>query len=638
MSSAIAAGKRIPIVPRPQPHLLALDSFAIGKRDAGAYGRSMTTETTEATTFDTVAAAFAETAARHASEPAIRSADGAVDWTWGEYWRRAREAAAALAGLGVEHRDTVALWLTNRPEFHVADSGAMLLGGAPFSVYSTFTVEQAEHVIGDAGARILITEPAFLESALAVRDSGRTDVKTVVLVEGSHAEAMSWQELLDCAEEGFDVEAASARVGPDDLVTLIYTSGTTGAPKGVQLTHRNVTSLAAAIRDHAGFPEGLRAISYLPMAHIAERICTHYEPMLLGWQVTTCANPRAVAEVIPQVRPSFLFSPPRLWEKLRAGVLARLEGAPEERQREARAALEAALEKVRLEQAGEPVPEELAARVAAAEEAIFAGIRHLLGLDEVQVAVVGAAPCPAEVIEFFHALGVPLAEVYGMSETTGVHTFNPRGAVRIGTAGTLLPGCEIRLSEEGEVLMRGPNVMMGYRNLPEKTAETIDADGWLHSGDVGEIDEDGYLRIVDRIKELIINAAGKNMSPANIEATLKSSSPLIGTACAIGDGRPYNVALITLDPDAATAFAEANGIAARSPEELARHEKVREEVEQGVERANQQLARVEQIKRFALLPDEWQPGGEELTPTMKLRRRPIAETYAAEIESLYAAR
>jgi long-chain acyl-CoA synthetase len=588
------------------------------------------------TSADTMCSAFVQTAARHAAEPAIRSADGATEWSWADYERRAREAAAGLAGLGVGRGDTVALWLTNRPEFHVADSGAMLLGAAPFSVYPTFTTEQAEHVIGDAGAHVLVTERAFLESALAVRDSARTAVKLVVLVEGSHPEAMAWNELLDCAEPGFDVDAASARVEPDDLVTLIYTSGTTGPPKGVELTHRNVSSLVAALRDHAGFPEGLRAISYLPMAHIAERICTHYEPMLLAWEVTTCPNPREVAAVLAEVRPGFFFSPPRLWEKLRAGVLARLEAAPEEMRDAATAGLAAAIETVRLEQAGEPVPEELQSAVLRADDALFAELREQLGLDRVRVAVVGAAPCPPDVIEFFHAIGIPLGEVYGMSETTGVHTFNPPQAIRIGTAGTLLPGLELRVSDDGEVLMRGPNIMRGYRNLPDKTAEAIDSDGWLHSGDVGEVDDDGYLRIVDRIKELIINAAGKNMSPANIEAAVKAGSPLIGAACAIGDGRPYNIALIALDPDAAAAFASANAIAEASIEGLARHEKVREEVERGVERANRKLARVEQIKRIAILSGEWHADSDELTPTMKLRRRAIAEKYASKIEALYA--
>ena len=607
---------------------------AIGLAGRAAYGLRMQPTATLA---ETMCGAFGITSARWADQRALRSADGDLAWTWAEYDRHARETAAGLAGLGVRHGDTVALWLTNRPEFHVTDTGALMLGAAPFSVYQTFTVEQAEHVIGDSGARVLITEPRFLENALAVRDSSRTAVETVVLVEGSHPQALNWQELLDCAADGFDVDAAIAQVDPGDLATLIYTSGTTGPPKGVELTHRNVAFLVAALADHAGFPEGVRVISYLPMAHIAERLCTHYAPMILGWQVTTCADPRGVVKLLPEVRPGFFFSPPRLWEKLRAGLLAQLEGAPDDARQPVVHALDDALEKIRLEQAGDPVPDELDVRVAKANDGALAEVREQLGLDQVRVAIVGAAPCPPEVIEFFRAIGVPLVEVYGMSETTGVHTVNPPAAVRIGTAGTHLPGVETKLSDEGEVLMRGPHIMRGYRNLPEKTAETIDADGWLHSGDVGKIDADGYLAIVDRIKELIINAAGKNMSPTNIEATLKSGSALIGAACVIGDGRPYNVALITLDPEVAAAFAKANGIAAQSLEALARTEELRDRIERGIESANQKLARVEQIKRFAILPVEWQAGGDQLTPTMKLKRKPIAKMYAAEIDALYAA-
>ena len=256
---------------------------------------------------------------------------------------------------------------------------------------------------------------------------------------------------------------------------------------------------------------------------------------------------------------------------------------------------------------------------AASSDAVLRG----LGLDQIRVAVVGAAPCPAEVIGFWHALGVPLGEVYGASETTGVATLNPPEAIKAGTAGPALSGVEVQLSEAGEVLIRGPVVMAGYRNLPDQTAETIDREGWLHSGDIGTFDEDGYLRIVDRIKEIIINAAGKNMSPANIEATLKAASPLIGTVVCIGDGRPYNAALILLDPDVAA------GRDAHDPETVAL-------VQQAVDQANAQLARVEQIKRFRIIEEEWLAGGDELTPTMKLKRKPVAEKYAAEIEELYA--
>jgi long-subunit acyl-CoA synthetase (AMP-forming) len=290
---------------------------------------------------------------------------------------------------------------------------------------------------------------------------------------------------------------------------------------------------------------------------------------------------------------------------------------------------------VRLEQAGEEVPEELAKGAAMAEEMMFAGLRQKLGLDEVVAVNVGAAPTPLEVLEFFHAIGIPVGELWGMSETCGVATLNPPEKVKLGTVGPPVPGVEIKLAEDGEVLVKSDCVMPGYRNLPEKTEETFD-DGWLLTGDIGELDEEGYLRIVDRKKELIINAAGKNMSPANIESKLKAASPLIGQVCAIGDRRPYNTALIVLDSDYAPTWAKEHGLEGRSVEELATEEAAIAAIQEGVDEANAKMARVEQIKKFKLLPEEWAPGGDELTPTMKLKRRPIAEKYEAEIEELYA--
>jgi long-subunit acyl-CoA synthetase (AMP-forming) len=282
------------------------------------------------------------------------------------------------------------------------------------------------------------------------------------------------------------------------------------------------------------------------------------------------------------------------------------------------------LRKVKLEQAGEPVPDDLRAEHAKADELVLSKMRKLLGLDEVESVNVGAAPTPREVIEFFHAIGVPLAELWGMSETTGYGTCNPPGRIKIGTVGPVSPGVEIKLADDGEVLMRGAMVTSGYRNDPDKTREAIDDEGWLHTGDVGEFDDDGYLKIVDRKKELIINAGGKNMSPANIEAKVKASSPVIGQVIAIGDMKPYNVALITLDPDVAPAFAQQKG-----------EEELMAEVERGVAAANEEMARVEQIKRYTVLKEDWQPGRDELTPTMKLKRKPIHEKYSKEIEELY---
>jgi long-chain acyl-CoA synthetase len=336
------------------------------------------------------------------------------------------------------------------------------------------------------------------------------------------------------------------------------------------------------------------------------------------------------------VRPQWFFAVPRIWEKLKAGLETMLAGLPDEQRTNAQGALQAAIEKVRTEQRGEPVPDELAEKVRQADEQLFSGLRAHLGFDQVVAVNVGAAPTPLEVLEFFHAIGIPVSELWGMSETCGAGAVNPPDAIKLGTVGKPGPGIEIKLADDGEVLVKSDVVMIGYRNMPEKTAEAIDDDGWMHTGDIGEFDDDGYLKIVDRKKEIIINAAGKNMSPAYIEAQIKTASPLIGQAVAIGDRRSYNVALITLDPDYAPAWAAQNGLEGKSLEDLAREDKVREEVSKGVEVANSKLARVEQIKKFHIVEGDWQPGGEELTPTMKLKRKPIDQKYNDVIEELYS--
>jgi long-subunit acyl-CoA synthetase (AMP-forming) len=311
-------------------------------------------------------------------------------------------------------------------------------------------------------------------------------------------------------------------------------------------------------------------------------------------------------------------------------------GQPDEQREPLEAALSAAIEKVRLEQAGEEVPAELAATVAEADEKYFAALRAMLGLDQVVTINVGAAPTPVEVLEFFHAIGLPLAELWGMSETCGGGTVNPPGKIRIGTVGPAVPGVELKLAEDGEVMIRGDLIMLGYRNMADETAATIDADGWLATGDIGEFDDSMYLKIVDRKKELIINAAGKNMSPANIEAQIKTASPLIDQVCCIGDGRPYNTALISLDADFAPQWAAREGLEDASIASLSQNADMLQLVQEAVDEGNSHLARVEQIKKFTLLPAEWEPGGDELTPTMKLKRKPIAAKYADEIEALYA--
>jgi long-subunit acyl-CoA synthetase (AMP-forming) len=582
----------------------------------------------------TVAEAFHRTVAETPDRVAVRTLDDAVSLTWSALAQRVDALAGGLAKLGVGRGDTVALMIGNRPEFHLVDLAVTMLGATPFSIYQTLAPEQIAYVVGDAGARLAIAEAALLPNLLAARRD-LPELARIVVLDGPAPGAIPLEEV-EGSNPGFDVESAWRAVTADDVLTLIYTSGTTGPPKGVQLVHRNVMACARALRQLIPVPEGGRVISWLPSAHIAERAAHHYLPTIFGLTITTCPNPKELLAYLSAVRPHWFFAVPRIWEKMKAGLEARLAGLPEEQRARIEQALAASIEKVRLEQGGKPVPADLADRVAEADAGVFAMLRAMLGLDEVVSVNVGAAPTPRDVLEFFHALGIRVSELWGMSETTGAGTLNPSDRIKLGTVGKPVPGVEIKLADDGEVLIRGDVVMKGYRNLPEKTAEVLDRDGWLATGDVGEIDADGYLRIVDRKKELIINSAGKNMSPANIESTLKGVSPLIGQACVIGDARPYNTALIVLDPDYTPVWAAQQGLAATALAELAGDPRVRAAVQQAVDTANARLSRVEQIKRFHLVPGDWAAGGDELTPTMKLKRKPIVQKYAHEIEAMYA--
>jgi long-subunit acyl-CoA synthetase (AMP-forming) len=573
--------------------------------------------------------AFRITAGERPDDVAVRTPDDSVSYTFADLKDRAELLAAGLYGLGLRRGDTFGLMLVNRPEFHLVDLAALHVGATPFSIYNTSAPEQIEYLFGDAGTRLALTERAFLDRLVAARDGG-TPLETIVLLDAEPGESLpagvvALADVEAAPAEDFDIEASVAEIAPDDVLTLIYTSGTTGPPKGVMLTHANLLGTIRGMHAMHPWPEDGSGVSFLPTAHIADRWGFHYSALMTyGYTITTCADPKQVMDVVRQVQPTFFGAVPRIWEKVKAGLEAMVAGQPDpETKAKMQGALDAAIQKVRLEQAGQPVPDELAAGVAAADEQLFTPLRSALGLQNVTWSVVGAAPTPLEVLEFFAAIGLPPCEVWGMSETAAIATCNTPTAMKLGTVGRPIEGVEVRLGDDGELFVKGPNIMKGYRNQPEKTAETIDSDGWLATGDIAEIDADGFVKIVDRKKELIINAAGKNMSPANIEARIKASSPLIGQAVCVGDARSYNVALITLDPDGAA------GHDPESPE-------TRAAVEEAVERANAQLSRVEQIKKFTILPGEWQPGGTELTPTMKLKRKPIAEKYAAEIDALYA--
>jgi long-chain acyl-CoA synthetase len=584
----------------------------------------------------TMCEAFQITASERAEEVALRTIGDGISVTFAEYAERVKRIAAGLHALGVRRGDSVAFMLTNRPEFHLIDTAAMHLGATPFSIYNTSSPEQIAYLLGDAANRVFVLEAGFRERAYEAMKGGGV-VEQVVMVDGARDDEIPLSDLETASSPDFDFDATWRAVQPEDILTLIYTSGTTGPPKGVELTHANELAESRGIDAVAEPSTGGAVVSFLPHAHIADRGLSHYGQMVWGYTVTCCPEVTQVFAHVADAHPTFFGSVPRLWEKLKAALEAGIDADPDEAKRAAvKQAIELGLGKIRAEQAGEPVPDELRHAYDQAEEAVFSKIRARLGLERCEWYMIGAAPAPLELLEFFAAIGIPISEVWGMSELASVATLVPRDKLKLGTVGPAVPGVEVRLADEGEVLVRGETVMRGYRNQPERTAETIDSDGWLHSGDIGSLDDDGFLRIVDRKKELIINAAGKNMSPANIEQHLKASSPLIGQAVAIGDRRPYNVALLVLDPDAAAAFGAEHGLADSSLEAMAVEPSVLAAVAAGVERANAHLSRVEQIKRFKLLPVDWPPAGDELTPTMKLKRKPIAEKYAGEIEALYA--
>ena len=542
--------------------------------------------------------AFQKTAAANPDRIALRAHGEETEFTWSEYAAQVQRLAGGLAALGASRGDTIGLMMTNRPEFHLVDTAALHLGATPFSIYNTSAPEQIEYLFSNAANRIVVCEQQFAER---VRNSAAAAfVEHFVCVDASIDGMLTLDDLCARGARDFDFESSWRAVDDDDVATLIYTSGTTGPPKGVELTHGSLLAELRALSSMIQVGPEDRSISFLPSAHIGDRMLSHYLSIAWGIQITSLPNMRELGAATVDVRPTFYGGVPRVWEKIMAGLQAAGVGDPH------------------------ALPE--AARTAVLEK---------IGLDHVRGCICGAAPIPEDTLNFFAGLGLNVQELWGMSELSCVATINPKDAIKVGTVGVPLPGVEIKVADDGEILCRGPIVMRGYRNEPEKTAETIDPDGWLHTGDIGEIDEDGYIRIVDRKKELIINAAGKNMSPANIEQKLKAASPLIGQAIAIGDARPFNTALIVLDPETAGAWAAEKGKAGTSVADLAADADLFSEIQSAVWAANERMARVEQIKRFTILPDEWLPGGDELTPTSKLKRKPIAAKYADTIDGLY---
>ena len=577
----------------------------------------------------TIISRYLDTVAAHPNQVALRErqADESFrQWTYAEHAQRTASAAAHLRSLGVSPGDRVVLMMRNIPDFHFIDLAVTALGATAISIYNSSAPDQVEYLVGHCQAAVAIVEnDSFEERFAKVRDELPCLHTMLNLSHPGVRDALYGAAPLDLSAELGNCSA-------DTLATVIYTSGTTGPPKGVMLTHYNVVWTAEGyLRMLDVQPVGFRAISYLPMAHIAERMSTHYLAVIGGYDVTTCPEPGLIAAYAREVHPQIMFGVPRVWEKIYAGVQAALGADPEKKQQfdEAVAAAIPIMERRTLGTA----TDEDNATWEFLDSAAFANVRSMLGLDAVEYGITGAAPIPAELISWYRAIGVPLSEIYGMSESTGPMTWEPT-RVKAGTVGVAFPGTDCFLADDGEVCIRGGNVFIGYLNDPEKTAEALDADGTLHSGDIGVFDDEGYLRIIDRKKELIITAGGKNISPANLEASLKMI-PLVAQALAIGDKKPFVSALVVLDGDVAPMWAKEHGIEFISIEDLARNEAIIAEVHRGLEVAMAGFNHAERVKKVTVLGTEWLPDSDELTPTSKIKRKGIHAKYAEEIEALY---
>ncbi|MFG1973974.1 AMP-dependent synthetase/ligase [Nonomuraea fuscirosea] len=591
----------------------------------------------------TVCEQLRQAAEQHHDAPAYSDpeGDGWRTLTYGQARERILEIAAGFAALGLEPGEAVALMMVNRSEHVLADLGAVHAGGVGCTVYSTFASEQIEFVANDVGARLVVLGgPADLARWEPVLD--RLDgLRKIIMVEDAPEgdRFMSWADFLALGRERLaadpgTVEARWRAVTQDDVATVLYTSGTTGTPKGVPLTHTNIFYEVAATDRLTSLPVRGTQISYLTYAHIAERILSLYLPLVKASHVHFCTDLANLGSTLGQVRPMMFFGVPRVWEKMMARLLAVLATQPEEQQAAVRQAMAAGAAYVEAGQYGHTITPEIQAAYDKADASLLSVIRGMIGFDRAEWTATGAAPLAPEVQRFYAGLGLKVIDVYGMTETTGAFTGNSPACYRLGSVGRAEPGVEVRIAEDGELLTRSPLNTRGYLNRADASAELLDEDGWLHTGDIGSVDDDGFYRVVDRKKELIITAGGENISPAEIENHLKQHS-LIGQALAYGDRRPYPVAVLTLDAEVAPGWAQARGITYASLAELAEHPDVLKEVEAAVEGANTKLARVQQVKKWALLGVEWTAETAELTPSLKLKRRIIHAKYADIIEGLY---
>ena len=586
---------------------------------------------------DTVIAALQATARAHPTRTAYARKKGGVwrETGWAEYDDLVRRTARGLMALGVGPGRNVAILSSNRPEWFLASLGAIATGGVPAGIYTTSSPEQCEYIAHHCEAAVVVVEsPAHLATFLECR-ARLPHLRTIVLLDGaSTAEGvLGWDELLRRGEavDKSALDACLTALDPEACASLIYTSGTTGPPKAVMISHRNILWVArVVVRMLEVVPED-RGLCYLPLSHVAEQTLSLFGPVVAGCATYFVESLEKVPDNLREVRPSFFFGVPRVWEKMQAALTAGIAAASPGRRGLLKWARRLGLRAGYAAERGERTP----LGMVLARALVFSKLRRRLGLDRARICLVSAAPVTRETLEFFLSLDIPVLEIYGMSECTGPATVSLPDHRRTGWAGRALPGSEVRIAEgDGEVLIRGPHVFLGYFKDEEATRAARDAEGWLHSGDLGEMDGDGYLRVTDRKKELLVTSGGKKTGPAVLESRLKQL-PGVAQAVVVGDGRNYLAALLTLDPLRVAAAAAEAGSPALDLSSAAACPVFRGHLERALEGANAHFARFETIKRFLVLPSEFSVDGGELTPTLKLKRRVIYKKYEAEIERLY---
>ncbi|MEV6362199.1 AMP-binding protein [Nocardia asteroides] len=580
----------------------------------------------------TLPAAFQATVALYRNATALVSHDRGHRYSWDDYATAVRAIAEGLLALAVARGDTVGLMLTNRPEFHLVDTAALHVGAVPFSIYTTMSPQQIASVCANAANRIIFTERRFLP--LLQRTGGRFEA--VICVDGSESGTMPLAQLMRLRTRASNFEAVWSGVRPHDLATVSYTAGTTGTPRGVELSHANILSQLMGLSEHLPVGPRDRILSYLPAAHIADRVTAHYAAMAHGVRVVTLEDPTQFARAMSATRPTVVFGVPQVWQRIQRAIDRSVDTHPQSAQRRiGRWALDISVRTARADAVGQYPGFRPRIKYGLAKHLVLPRILRTAGLAELRFAASGAAPPATGTIEFFRALGIPLTQVWGLTEATGVCTTTSPTDPGAGSVGRGLSGVEIRLDPDGEVLVRSPMVMRGYRGDEYSTRQVVDQDGWLRTGDLGAVDVDGALHVIGRKSEMIITDDGQNIAPVPVENAVVAGSSLIGHVLVIGDRRPYLTALITLDEDAIAADARFEQIEPAPIDILCERPGIRHAVAAAVLAANAAVSGPEQIVRFILLDHVWRPGGPEVTAKLSLRRRAIEQRYAEEVELLY---